>query len=359
MLADLGAEVIKVETPLLGDYARFAPDDIGGDTMFKMINRGKKSVAVNYRNKKGREIFLNLAEKADVIVETFKPGSVDKWGIGYEAVRERNPGVIYCSISGYGQQGPYRDKPGHDINYIAIGGLLGLTGEPGQIPSPPGLQTADLGAATFAVMNILASILERGRTGEGRYLDVAMLDPIVHWMMPTIGSQYFGTGELPQRGRLPLAGGWPCNRVYRTKDNGFLALGALEPPFWSAFCKLVERPDLLKLAFDESAIPDVTEIFATRSLEDWLSAFKDLSVPIEPVYNIAETLADPQVNSRGLLRPTADPKAAPDLLSPFPFEVAQSTVPELGEHTELLLKEIGYSQADIDAWHSKKLIKIL
>ena len=147
LLADLGAEVIKVETPRIGDYARMAPSEIGGDTMFQMINRGKKSLSLNYRNRKGREIFLQLAEKADVIVETFKPGSVDKWGIGYEAVRQVNPGIVYCSISGYGQNGPYRDRPGHDINYIAIGGLLGLTGEPGAIPSPPGIQTADLGAA--------------------------------------------------------------------------------------------------------------------------------------------------------------------------------------------------------------------
>ena len=359
LLADLGAEVIKIETPLLGDYARESPPEIGGDAMFRMINRGKKSVSVNYRNKIGREIFLRLAETADVIIETFKPGSVDKWGIGYEAVSARNPGVIYCSISGYGQEGPYRDRAGHDINYIALGGLLGLTGEPDQHPSPPAVQTADLAGATFAAMNILAALLEKGRTGEGRHLDVAMLDPIVHWMMPTVGAQYFGTGRAPRRGRLPLTGGWPCNRVYRTKDDRFLAMGALEPPFWGAFVRVVERPDLLGRAFDETAIPEVSEIFLTRTQAEWLLAFDGQDMPLEPLHSLPDMLTDPQVRARGLIRPGENPDKLPDLLSPFPFPPAQGSAPALGQHTRELLITAGYSLDELNAWHERKIIKLV
>jgi len=355
LLADLGAEVIKIETPLLGDYARQSPPEIGGGTMFEMINRGKKSVALNYRNRQGREIFLRLAETADVIVETFKPGSMDKWGIGYESVRERRPEIIFCSLSGYGQTGPYRDKPGHDINYISIGGLLGLTGEPDTLPSPPALQTADLSGATFAVVNILAALLERARTGEGRLLDIAMLDPIVHWMMTTVGSQYFGTGVGPRRGRLPLTGGWPCNRVYRTKDDRFLSLGALEPPFWSEFCRVTDRSDLLPRAFDESALQEVSAIFLGRTAEEWLSAFAGLEVPLEPVYSLEETLSDPQVRARGLVEPSTG-SGPPKLLSPLPYPPADGRAPAHGEHTLAVLLEAGYSAEQLQEWAGKRLI---
>ena len=357
LLADLGAEVIKIETPRLGDYARIAPDTIGGDAMFRMINRGKKSVALNYRNKQGREIFLKLAETADVIIETFKPGSMDRWEIGYEAAKKRNPGIIYCSISGYGQTGPYRDRVGHDLTYIAIAGLLGLTGEPGGPPSPPGIQTADLGAATFAALNILAAMLERGRTGEGRHLDVAMLDPVVHWTVPTIGSEYFGTGTLPSRGRLPLTGGWPSNRVYRTRDDRYLALAALEPPFWSEFCRIVDRPDLLPSAFDEDAIPEVEGILLQRTQAEWLAAFEGIEIPLEPVLNYEEMLAHPQVQVRGLIRPSED-GGIPELHSPFPFPPAEGGPPALGQHTGEILTQAGYSPDEISAWNAAQVIRI-
>jgi crotonobetainyl-CoA:carnitine CoA-transferase CaiB-like acyl-CoA transferase len=358
LLADLGAEVIKIETPRLGDYARIAPDTIGGDAMFRMINRGKKSVAVNYRNKQGRAIFLKLAETADVVVETFKPGSMDKWGFGYPALRAINPGIILCSISGYGQTGPYRDRVGHDLNYIAIGSLLGLTGEPGAQPSPPAIQTADLGAATFAAMNVLAALLERGKTGEGRHLDVAMLDPVVHWTVPTIGSEYFGTGKLPDRGRLPLTGGWPSNRVYRTRDDRFVALGALEPPFWSEFCRVVERPDLLPRAFDADAIPDVEGIIIQRTQAEWLAAFEGVEIPLEPVLNYEEMLEHPQVQARGLIRP-AEGGGIPALYSPFPYPPAVGDSPGLGQHTGEMLLNSGYSADEISGWDAAGVIKVM
>ncbi|HUF38167.1 MAG TPA: CaiB/BaiF CoA-transferase family protein [Anaerolineales bacterium] len=358
LLADLGAEVIKIETPRLGDYARMAPDTIGGDAMFRMINRGKKSAAVNYRNNQGREIFLKLAERADVVLETFKPGSMDRWGIGYEALKMVNPSIILCSISGYGQAGPYRDRVGHDLNYIAVGGLLGLTGEPGAPPSPPGVQTADLASATFAALNILAALLERGRTGEGRHLDVAMLDPVVHWTVPTIGSEYFGTGRAPVRGRLPLTGAWPCNRVYRTRDDRFMALAALEPPFWSEFCRIVDRPDLLPKAFDSAAIPDVEGIMARKNQAEWLAVFEGIEIPLDPVLDYEEMLAHPQVQARGLVRPPEE-GGIPELRSPFPFPPAEGAAPGLGQDTHRVLLEAGYSEEEIIGLDGKGVIKIV
>ena len=301
LLGDLGAEVIKVETPLLGDYARRAPEAFGGMAMFELINRGKKSIGLNYRNKIGRKVFLRLASKADVILESFKPGSVSRWGIGFEEVQAVNPGIVYCSLSGYGQDGPYRDRVGHDLNYIALAGLLELTGEPGSAPTPPGVQLADLGGATMAAMAILAALLQKGRTGLGTYLDMAMFDTVVHWVMPTSAAILLGTQGEPERGRMPLTGGWACNAVYETADGRFITLAAIEPPFWSTFCQTIDRPDLLDKAFDAGARGAVREIFLDRTLTEWIHLFHGKEVPLEPVNTISEMLIDPQVRARGMV----------------------------------------------------------
>ena len=359
LLADLGADVIKIETPLLGDYAREAPPEFGGMAMFEMLNRGKQSVALNYRNKQGREIFLKLAETADIIVETFKPGSVDKWGIGYEAVKAINPRIIYCSISGYGQTGPYATRPGHDLNYIAIGGLLGLTGTPESGPVPPAAQIADLGGATFAALHILAALLQRAQTGKGQYIDAAMLDPIVHWVLPTLGSQYFGTGQVPERGRLPLAGGWPSNNVYATADGRHLTLGALEPPFWSEFCRVTGRNDLLPHAFAPAYIPAVAEIFRQKAADEWLNIFDGVGCPLELVLTLPEMLHHEQVVHRGLAG-VDDPKqpATPRLESPFPYPPREGPAPTLGRDTRAVLESAGYSPEQITQFAEKKIIKL-
>ncbi|HLF91507.1 MAG TPA: CaiB/BaiF CoA-transferase family protein [Anaerolineales bacterium] len=359
LLADLGAEVIKIETPRLGDYAREAPPEFGGTAMFEMLNRGKQSVALNYRNQQGRELFLKLAENADIIVETFKPGSVDKWGIGYEAVRERNSRIIYCSLSGYGQTGPYANRPGHDLNYIAIGGLLGLTGTAKSGPVPPAAQIADLGGATFAALHILAALLQRAQTGEGQYIDVAMLDPIVHWVLPTLGSQYFGTGQVPERGLLPLAGGWPSNNVYATADGRHLTLGALEPPFWSEFCRVTDRNDLLPHAFDLEKIPAVAEIFRQKTTDEWLKMFDGVDCPLELVLTLPEMLRHEQVVHRGLVR-GADlgQITASRLESPFPYPPGEGEAPSLGRDTRAVLEFAGYTTEEIEQLAEKKIIKL-
>jgi len=294
-LADMGAEVIKIETPRLGDYVRLAPDEFGGPGMFYMLNRDKKSLALNYRNQRGREIFHKLAATADLIIETFKPGAMARWGFDYESLRKNNPRIIVCSLSGYGQDGPFRDRAGHDINYTSVGGLVGLNGKLGGAPIANGVQIADMGGGMLAAMSILGALLSRERTGQGAYLDVAMLDLVVSWAMPIAGSWFFYKGTSPDPGQLPLSGGWPCFNVYQTADGKHMSLGALEDPFWSAFCKTVGRNDLLESRFDSAIIPQVAAIFIEKTQSEWIHLFEGIEVCLEPVNGIEEMLQHPQV----------------------------------------------------------------
>jgi len=182
LLAQLGAEVIKVETPLAGDYARMAPEELGFGGVFEALNRGKRSIAVDYRRPRGRDLLLQLVDTADVFMESSRPGRLDRCGLGAVAVRAANPGIVYCSISGFGQTGPHRDKPGHDIDYLAMSGVLSLLGPPGGRPTPPGLQLADISTGTMAAARILAALVGRARTGYGAYLDIALIDSAVSWL---------------------------------------------------------------------------------------------------------------------------------------------------------------------------------
>ena len=361
LLTDMGAEVIKVETPRVGDYARHLPDPFGGDSMYQMLNQGKKSLGINFRNKRGREIFLQLAERVDVIVEAFKPGSVVRWGTDYEAVQARNPRIVYCSLSGYGQTGPYRDRVGHDLNYIAIGGLLGLSGRSGGPPIPPGVQIADLAGGMMAAIAILAALFGRERTGQGSYLDVAMLDTVISWVLPVAGSWFFKTGQHPQRGNLSLSGSLPCYNIYQTADGVYLSLGALEPPFWSSFCQVVERPDLIKRSYDPHIIPEVASIFKEKSRAEWLLLFKDLDVCLEPVNNLEEMMNDPQVRHRGLVENLGSESGAyPRPGSPLPFSTSTryAPAPDLGQHTLELLNAAGISSEEIEELNQRGIIKI-
>jgi len=368
LLADLGAEVIKVETPLAGDYARMAPVELGFGGLFEAVNRGKRSIAVNYRLPRGREIVLRLAATADVFLEASMPGQLARRGLGESAIRAVNPRIVYCSLSGYGQAGPYRDRPGHDLDYLAIGGLLALLGPAGARPVPPGLQIADMAGGTLAALEILAALFRRERTGEGTVLDVAILDAIAGWLGP-LGAGAATAGVVPG----PLAGTFPCYAVYPAADGGFMALGALEPQFWVAFCRAVDREDLVPRQYDSTAIPDVAAILASRPRAAWLADLGDDSC-IAPVNTPAEAGRDPHLRARGMVAGTGD---AVHMVSPLRAAASSGAeipgkdrdgvddacaperralglgderpAPGLGDDTLAVLADAGYPDAEVRA----------
>jgi len=362
LLGDLGAQVIKIETPGLGDYMRIIPpfvkdartgEEVGA--AFLMVNRNKKSVALNFRNARGKEIFLRLVRTADVILETFRPGAAEKWGIGYSVTRAINPRIVYCSLSGYGQSGPYRDRAGHDLNYIALAGLLAANGAADGPPIPPMVQVADLSGGMLATIAILAALLSREKTGVGQYLDVSLFDGALSWASTMMGGTY-AAGKSVQRGKMQLNGGMACYNVYETRDGKYLTLGAIEPHFWAAFCKAVGREDLNPRAQEFEAIPEVAAIFKTRTLDEWLVLFQNVDACIEPVREFSETLNDPHVQQRGLVTEVDGVK---QIGSVFVFaENPNLPPPRQGEHTREVLRSIGMSDEEITQLHQAEIIKV-
>lgn len=345
LLADMGAEVIKVETPTAGDYARLAPPEMGLGGLFEMINQGKKSIAVNYRNPRGRDAFLKLAATADVVIESFRPGTAERMKIDYQTLRGIKPDLIYCALSGYGQTGPYAKRAGHDLNYAAISGALSLNATEGKLPQVYGVTAADLSGAMMAGLAILGAIVGRQKNGEGAYLDVALLDGILSWMIPMAGAAYF-KGIPVTGGTLPLQGGLACYNVYETSDGKFISLGALEPTFWSDFCKVTGRNDLLPRQFDRAIGADVAAIFNGRTLAEWLEAFSDSDGCVEPVLSFEEAIKHPQVRARGFVR--EDQSRPVGLNSPFAYGNGEARpAPELGGHTRQILGEF-FSSSELD-----------
>ena len=345
LLADMGAEVIKIETPTAGDHARLAPPEMGLGGLFEMINQGKKSVAVNYRNPRGRDAFLKLVATADVVIESFRPGTAERMKIDFETLRAIKPDLIYCALSGYGQKGPYNKRAGHDLNYAAISGSLSLNAVEGQPPQVYGLTVADLSGAMLAGLAIMGAIIDRQKNGAGAYLDVALFDGVLSWMIPMAGAAYF-SGIPVTGGTLPLQGGLACYNVYETADGKYVSLGALEPMFWGDFCRVTGRKDLLPRQFDRAIKDEVAAIFKGRTLADWLEAFSGSDGCVEPVLSFEEALAHPQVRARGFVR---EENGRPSgLNSPFVYGSAEARpAPDLGVHTLAVLGEV-LSREELD-----------
>lgn len=300
-LVDLGARVVKVEDRGGGDPVRAVPphDAQGMSAAFRAMNQGKASLALDLKKPAGAALLLDLAAKADVLVEGFRPGVMARLGLGPEACQARNPGLVWCSISGYGQDGPYRDRPGHDLNYETYSGLVSVQADRSGQAITPGLPFGDMFAALAALSGILAALVERGRTGRGRVVDACMLDALVSVQALNLAQHRGGQPLVP--GALPLSGQFPCYRLYRCEDGKQLAVAGLEPKFWETFCEAVGRPDWAARAYDPSLHAEVEALIATRPRDLWRLVLEEQGCCVSPVLTADEMAQDPQVQARGLL----------------------------------------------------------
>lgn len=355
LMADLGAEVIKVEEPGKGDYSRHYRMNIEGVGInFLALNRGKKSVTLNLKHPTGVEILKKLAKEADVLLESFRPGVMDRLGVGYSVLSEINYRLIYCSLTGYGQTGPYKNYPGHDLNYMGYAGASSLTGKRDGELCIPGLQIADIGGgAMMAAFAVLAALIAREKTGKGQYLDVAMMDGVVFWMGIHFANALNG-GEAPQAGEMRLNGGQINYNIYQTKDNKYVTLGALEDKFWRNFCKLVNRPDLADKANAQGAERDKLEeelrtLFKTRTQKEWLELLAHEDVCFGPVNNVFEAYHDPQLKERKMFVEVPLPHSQRRMIQvAHPIKYSDTPArsdnppPLLGEHNKEIYSALGY-----------------
>jgi len=354
MLADLGAEVIKVEEPIVGDPTRRSPPIIDGQSApFAQVNRNKKSIAIDLKKSEGRDIFLKLASTADCVLEQFRPGVVDRLGINYATVAEVNPRIVYCSLTGFGQDGPHRERSGHDLNYLALSGVLGLTTDDRGKPVIPGVQVADLAGGMIAGFAILAALLAREKTGRGQYVDVSMFDVMLS-MLPIPAAHHFAGKTIPVGGKYVLSGAYPFYNVYQTSDGKFMTLGALEPKFWANFCKKIERDELIARQFDagenrENLFEEVRNVFKSRTQSEWIELMREADCCCEPVLSMAEAFEHAQTRAREMIR--QGPSITEQL--GFSYKLSDtppretSRAPALGEHTAELLAEAGISKDEI------------
>lgn len=371
ILGDLGAEIVKVESHLLGDLTRQAPPHVGQESCYFMsVNRNKKSIALNLKRKEGREIALKLARTADVIIEGFRPGRVKRLGIAYGDIQPLNPDIVYCSLSGYGQEGPFRDRAGHDINYAALAGMLDVLTQPGEAVFVPGVQLADLAGALFAAIGILSALVARSLRGTGMYIDVSLFDSVLSLMTGSAATCM--SADTPvERGQRYVLGTYPCYRVYETKDGRYMALGAAEAVFWADFCEAIGRKDLVPKRIPEgtereSVLSEIQRIFAGRTREEWMRFFADKNVCCEPVNTLEEALSAPQVTGRDMLWEIDHPTAGRLQQIGLPLRSGLSTSeglrrtasppPLLGQHTVEILQSLGYDDDAIQQLRAKRVV---
>jgi crotonobetainyl-CoA:carnitine CoA-transferase CaiB-like acyl-CoA transferase len=350
LLADFGAEVIKIEAPELGDYARhYEPKIDENSVMFHSLNRNKKSVTLDLKTDEGKDQFLQMVGKADVVVESFRPGVMKRLGLDFPVLEKINPRLIYCAISGYGQTGPYAEMPGHDINYISYAGLLELMGEKDGKPIVPAVQVADLaGGAYPAVTGILLALLEREKSGKGQFIDISMMDGVISLLQSTLPN-YLMKNIPSKRGEQMLSGGLACYEVYQTKDGRWLAVGALEMKFWRIFCQKLGKPEWIPLLNEPDEVQyklkhDIQTVMYTKTLAEWMDIFEDAEACVSPVLNFAELVNHPQVQARKMFEAIEQDGipvkhiGIPIKLSRTPGKI-RAAAPKLGEHTEYYLNQ--------------------
>jgi crotonobetainyl-CoA:carnitine CoA-transferase CaiB-like acyl-CoA transferase len=364
MLADMGADVIKIEEPGRGDYSRdIEPLAQTMSGSFLLLNRNKRSIELNLKSPEGREIFMHLAGAADVVIEGFRPGVMDRLGLSYATLRADNPRLIYCAITSYGQTGPYRDRPGHDLNTLAITGALNLFSRPDVGPMVPGLSIADIGGGgQMALTGILATLIFRSASGHGQFVDVSMTDGLVSWLTMH-GADYLFAGIEPRGGERPFLGQAACYNVYRCADGEYVALGIVETHFWQRFCQAVGLKELASRQWcgaDEARLQRqrVQEIFDTRTRQQWLELLEPIDIPLAPVNSFTEAFRDPHFLSRDLLLEIDHPLEGriPQLGFPLKFSDTPCSIrrepPTRGQHTDEVLKEAGYSADQISGFRA-------
>lgn len=359
MLADMGAEVLRIEAPNRPDVIRLSPP-FDGDTSawHALLNRSKRSLALDLKKPGAVEIVKRLVQTYDIVLEQFRPGVMDRLGIGYQALREVNAKLIYCALTGYGQTGPYKDRAGHDINYLSLAGVMSHMRRKETGPLPLSLQVADVGGGSFgAVTGILAAVIQRHQTGAGQLVDISMFDTAIAWNS-LAASQYLVGGQDPEPEGSWLNGGSYYD-FYRTADGRYLSVGSLEPKFWINFCQTIGRPDLIDQGYNtdpkvqQALKAEIQSVITTQSLDTWLTIFATVDVCVEPVLTVSEMLAHPQTQARKMVAdvPKSDGSKQKQIGSPFKFSGAQPTYEyigaALGVHTEEVLLEIGYSAGEI------------
>ena len=368
-MADLGADVIKVEDPQLGDYARWIPPLAKHQShAFLGLNRNKRSLSLDLKQKAGQDIFLQLVEKADVVIESFRPGVMDKIGLDFESLKAVNPALVYCSLTGFGQTGPYHQDPGHDINYLGYAGVLDQMGHKGENPALSNLQIADTaGGSLPALVAVVAALFKAKMKGRGRYIDSAMLDGTLSLNQVALAGLMSSPKNPPSRGEEFLSGGSPCYQVYETKDKKFMALGAMEKKFWENFCRTVKREDLISqhMLMGEKARPlyrELVSLFQSKTQNEWSEMFREVEACCTPVLTLKETLSDPHVNSREMLYEEDHPQegripqwASPFKMSDFQFRL-RNHAPAIGENTKEILLEEGLTEEEIQNLRSQNLI---
>jgi crotonobetainyl-CoA:carnitine CoA-transferase CaiB-like acyl-CoA transferase len=379
MLADMGAEVLKIETPpaelLHGSAEQHAGE--ARRAAFHFVNRNKRSIAINLKHPDGQKILHQLAIDADVLVEGFRPGVMARLGGDYATLSQINPRLIYCSLSGFGQDGPYRDLPAHDINYLSLGGVLNLIGEPERHPVIPLNIIADYaGASMHGVVGILLALLARQQTGRGQFVDVSYLDTTVSLLAATpLVRDFFLKNIRCGRGEGALGGSYPYYTTYETADGKLLSVGCTEPWLWDNFCRAIGREDLAQFALRgdhfasvadsaaKQAKKEVQEILRQKTRDAWFEFFKDKNVCVGPVYTVEETFQDPQVKARNMIVDIEDPRygtvrqaGIAIKLSDTPGNIRR-VGPIVGEHTNEVLTALGYSDNDQQRLRQGKVIQ--
>jgi crotonobetainyl-CoA:carnitine CoA-transferase CaiB-like acyl-CoA transferase len=353
LLADMGADVVKVEQPGSGDYMRWYPPLVNGQSaLFNALNRNKRSITLNLKSEAGRDLFKQLVGRSDVVIEGNRPGVMDRLGLGWSTLRELNPRLVMCAITGYGQSGPWAQRAGHDLNYMALAGALSMNARRGEAPHALAVQVADIGGGgQGGALAILGALLEVARGEAGRYLDVSMTDGALTWMAVPL-SQVLTQGEAIPPGMHRLTGRYACYGVYECADGRFMSVGALEPKFWQALCDALDRPDLIDQQYAEGPHQDhlraeLAAVFARRPRDEWTERLAGLDVCCEPVLDLDEVPGHPQIRARGLVH---ELETGAELAPQVPFEPGWRRLepPGLGEHNAEVLREIGVENDRVD-----------